>query len=505
MPELQPLSVRIVADRYALFDEIGSGGMATVHIGRLRGAAGFMRTVAIKRLHPALINDPEFVSMLIDEARLAARIRHPNVVQTLDVVLEGRELFVVMEYIHGESVSHLMRLAREQEVEIPYGIAVTIIADALQGLHAAHETKDERGGSLELVHRDVSPQNILVGTDGLSRVLDFGIAKSTGSLHISQIGRVKGKFAYIAPEQIADTDVGRQADVYSTSVVLWEMLTGRRLFHGESQEATLAQVLAGDVAPPSSIVSDIPRALDAVVLRGLARTPASRFPTAKAMAQALKSCCKLESDNEVAAWLERLAEERLQTRADSVARMERNFNASEVSELRDLLGQITDPERELNERPAQIRQPSAPRRGNESRYSLTVAAPAVARREKKRKLLMIVSIGAAVMTAAVVLWLTRPGRAATDAPRAPSLADSKAQVHATPNPIDVATPAVSQVLPQAQASETLVISADENDRTSAHPPAATARKAGRKGAASNAASSKSSKSDSPFSQLGGRL
>ena len=117
------------------------------------------------------------------------------------------ELFVVMEYIHSESVSHLMRLAREQEVEIPYGIAVTIIADALQGLHAAHETKDERGGSLELVHRDVSSQNILVGTDGLSRVLDFGITKFIGSLHISQIGRVKGKFAYIAPEQIANTDV----------------------------------------------------------------------------------------------------------------------------------------------------------------------------------------------------------------------------------------------------------------------------------------------------------
>ena len=402
MPELQPLSVRIVADRYALFDEIGSGGMATVHIGRLRGAAGFMRTVAIKRLHPALINDPEFVSMLIDEARLAARIRHPNVVQTLDVVLEGRELFVVMEYIHGESVSHLMRLAREQEVEIPYGIAVTIIADALQGLHAAHETKDERGGSLELVHRDVSPQNILVGTDGLSRVLDFGIAKLTGSLHISQIGRVKGKFAYIAPEQIADTDVGRQADVYSTSVVLWEMLTGRRLFHGESQEATLAQVLAGDVAPPSSIVSDIPRALDAVVLRGLARTPASRFPTAKAMAQALKSCCKLESDNEVAAWLEgsqksgfkRELTALLAWSATSTPAKSRSCATCSAGKLRIQSVNSTNIT-------TQIRQPSAPRRGNESRYSLTVAAPAVARREKKRKLLMIVSIGAAVMTAAV--------------------------------------------------------------------------------------------------------
>src|SRR5262245_51026591 len=169
-----------VIGRYALHGELASGGMATVHLGRLLGPVGFSRTVAIKRLHAQYAQDPEFVSMFLDEARLAARIRHPNVVPTLDVVATSGELFLVMEYVPGESLSRLARAARDRMERMPPRIVSAIMSGVLHGLHAAHEAKSERGEPLGIVHRDVSPQNVLVGTDGVARVLDFGVAKAAG-------------------------------------------------------------------------------------------------------------------------------------------------------------------------------------------------------------------------------------------------------------------------------------------------------------------------------------
>src|SRR6185312_6236622 len=163
------------AGRYALHGEIASGGMASVYYGRLVGPAGFARVVAIKRLHPQLAALPEFVTMFFDEVRLTARIRHPNVVPTLDAVYENGELFLVMEYVHGESLSNLVRLAREQGIFVPPKVATSIVCGILHGLHAVHEARDERGEPLHIVHRDVSPQNVMVGFDGHARLLDFGI------------------------------------------------------------------------------------------------------------------------------------------------------------------------------------------------------------------------------------------------------------------------------------------------------------------------------------------
>jgi len=201
---MQPPSekaVRVVG-RYALYAEIAAGGMATVHFGRLLGPVGFSRTVAIKRLHPQFAKDPEFVSMFLDEARLAARIRHPNVVPTLDVVATQGELFLVMDYVQGESLSRLIRAARERGHRIPPRIVSSILTGALHGLHAAHEAKNERGEPLNIVHRDISPQNVLVGSDGVPRVLDFGVAKAAGRVQTTREGQLKGKLAYMAPEQI---------------------------------------------------------------------------------------------------------------------------------------------------------------------------------------------------------------------------------------------------------------------------------------------------------------
>ena len=233
VPPQTPPAAGLVLGRYALHAELASGGMATVHIGRLMGPVGFARTVAIKRLHAHFAKDPEFVSMFLDEARLAGRIRHPNVVPVLDVVAEQGELFLVMEYIHGDSLSKLLRQVREQGEKMPLGVTVSILAGALQGLHAAHETTNDQGEPLEIVHRDISPQNIMVGADGITRVADFGIAKAAGRAQSTQDGQLKGKLCYMAPEQLAQRPVDRRTDVYSASVVLWEALTGQRLFQAD--------------------------------------------------------------------------------------------------------------------------------------------------------------------------------------------------------------------------------------------------------------------------------
>ena len=288
-----PATPRIVG-RYAIFDEIASGGMATVFLGRLMGAGGFARTIAIKRLHPQFAKDPEFVAMFLDEARLAARIRHPNVVPTLDVVASKGELFLVMEYVRGEVLSRLARALRTRGERVPVPIVLRVMGDALQGLHAAHEARDERGVSLQIVHRDVTPQNILVGADGVGRLLDFGVAKAAGRVHTTREGQIKGKLAYMAPEQLMGTGVGRQTDVYAASVVLWEMLAGERLFAGGSETDVIAKLLKREIKRPSEVADGIPPALDDVVMRGLAPTPEERYATRRATCALALSACGLQ-------------------------------------------------------------------------------------------------------------------------------------------------------------------------------------------------------------------
>jgi serine/threonine-protein kinase len=312
--------VRVVG-RYALYNEIAAGGMATVHFGRLLGPVGFSRTVAIKRLHPQFAKDPEFVSMFLDEARLAARIRHPNVVPTLDVVATQGELFLVMDYVQGESLSRLIRAARERHERIPVKFLGAIVGGALHGLHAAHEAKNERGEPLHIVHRDISPQNILVGTDGVARVLDFGVAKAAGRVQTTREGQLKGKLAYMAPEQISG-QVTRQTDVFAAAIVLWEALTAQRLFTGDNEGQILSKLLSGLVQPPSAVVPELPVQLDEVVLRGLAREPAHRYATAREFAIALERCVGVASATEVGDWVESMAHSALAQRAERIAEIE---------------------------------------------------------------------------------------------------------------------------------------------------------------------------------------
>jgi serine/threonine protein kinase len=309
--------------RYVLYDLIASGGMAAVHFGRITGSAGFMRVVAIKRLHPHLASDKKFTAMFLDEARVASRIHHPNVVGVIDVADLDGELFLVMDYVRGESLSTLLRAAAEKDELVPLAIASAVMIGALYGLHAAHEARDERGELMHVVHRDVSPQNILVDLDGVVRVADFGIAKAVSRLESTRDGEVKGKLAYMAPEQLISGAVDRRTDVYAASVVLWEAVTGQRLFQRGDPGAIVLAVMSGGRPPPSIHRAGIDTALDGVVLRGLSHAQASRFPTTLEMAEALAEVVKPASPREVAAWVARMGGAALDERLRRVTELER--------------------------------------------------------------------------------------------------------------------------------------------------------------------------------------
>lgn len=308
--------------RYWIYDEIAAGGMATVHLGRLVGPAGFTRTVAIKRLHPQFAKDEEFSSMFLDEARIAARIRHPNALTALDVVAAKGELYIVMDYIHGESLGKLLRGG-----PVPLAVASSISTQALLGLHAAHEAVDDRGVPLAIVHRDVSPQNILVGVDGVARVVDFGIAKAASQVHTTKAGKIKGKLSYMSPQQVQSEDVDRRADIFAAGVVLWESVVGRKLL--ARGDATITRVVGWQGIPAEDLAL-VPAFLQPIVQRALARDPEERYATAREMAVALADAVPPAGSMEVGDWVEERAHQILADRARAVSDVERQTTSSDV-------------------------------------------------------------------------------------------------------------------------------------------------------------------------------
>ena len=313
--------------RYALFGEIAAGGMATVYFGRQTGAVGFSRSVAIKQLHPQFARSPEFVAQFLDEAQLTARIRHPNVVSVLDVVARDGELFVIMEFVEGEPLSRLVRFAVEPS---PIPVASAILIQALLGLHAAHEATTETGEPLQIVHRDVSPQNILVGVDGATHVLDFGVAKAASRVNTTENGEIKGKIAYMAPEQLNNGELDRRVDVFAAGIVLWELLTGQRLFARGDPGAVVGAVLQGGVKPPSELRPGVSAELDAIVLKALASDREERFATAREMAVALENCAPPASSLTVGAWVEKVAGDSLRERAQRLREVEESSSVNAI-------------------------------------------------------------------------------------------------------------------------------------------------------------------------------
>lgn len=274
-------------ERYKLLARLGQGGMAEVYLAAWEVAPFVHRPVVVKRLHPHFNEDPRLVQMFIDEARLLTQLDHPHIVKTLEAgVIDGR-CCIAMEYLEGQPLQRVLRRANERggmAVHVAVGIAICM----LDGLHYSHETEDASGHPLEIVHRDVSPQNVFVSNDGQVKVLDFGIAKANSQEGRTATGIVKGKVGYIAPEQARAENVDRRADIWSAGVVLWEALTGARLFKAETDAATLGLTLQGQIPSASSRRADIPEELDAVLTRALQRDPALRYQSAGAMRKDLE-------------------------------------------------------------------------------------------------------------------------------------------------------------------------------------------------------------------------
>ena len=286
-PALPSSNAANTLGKYRLIAELGHGGMAEVYLTVARGPAGFNKLVVVKQIRPQLAEDPEFLGMFLDEARLAARLSHPNVVQTNEVGQEGERYFIAMEYLEGQPLNRIVhRLQKGGGLAL--SLHVKILSEALAGLHHAHELADYDGTHLGVVHRDVTPHNVFITYDGQVKVVDFGIAKALDSSSETRSGVLKGKVAYMAPEQARGERVDRRADVFSVGVMLWEAATGKRLWKGLPDITILQRLLSGEVPTPRSINPDVPEELEAIILTALAHQRDGRYATAADMETALE-------------------------------------------------------------------------------------------------------------------------------------------------------------------------------------------------------------------------
>jgi serine/threonine protein kinase len=300
--------------RFEVIAEIGTGGMASVYVARSTGSGGFKRLVAIKVMHAHLTSDESFVDMFLDEARVAATIHHPNVVPIIDVGFEDGLVFLIMDYIEGDSFSNVEKVAISLRRRIPLGITLRVVLDALAGLHAAHELCDLEGNHLKIIHRDVSPQNIVVGVDGVSRIVDFGIAKAESRVTTTKVGMIKGKLNFMAPEQLRSAQLDRRVDVFGMGVTLWEAVTLRRLYAGENDFDTARRILTGEYPALLDFDPRLPPVLDDICRKALHPDPDQRFLSADEFADAIEThlASSVASGRDVAAFISGVASQKLE-------------------------------------------------------------------------------------------------------------------------------------------------------------------------------------------------
>jgi serine/threonine protein kinase/predicted ATPase len=303
----EPSGPELIAGRYALVRLLAVGGMAEVWLARQRGLEGFEKLVVVKRILPHLAKDPEFVQMFLDEARTAADLRHTNIASVTDVGTEAGAYFIAMEYLHGQDLTHVVQRCKVLGERIPLQDVLQIVCDAAQGLDYAHRKVDRHGEAQQIIHRDVSPQNLLVTYEGATKLLDFGIASASHRTTHTEAGVVKGKYAYMSPEQFDGGLLDARSDLFSLGVVLWELVTLKRLFWKPSDAETLRAVMECRIPDPSSVQADCPPELEQIILRALARNPAQRFSSCAELAQALEALSEKlrlsRSPSRVGAWL----------------------------------------------------------------------------------------------------------------------------------------------------------------------------------------------------------
>ncbi|PKN56819.1 MAG: serine/threonine protein kinase, partial [Deltaproteobacteria bacterium HGW-Deltaproteobacteria-14] len=298
--------------RYELLAKLAVGGMGEVFLARTTGTGGFEKRLVIKRILPHLADDPEFIRRFIAEGKLVVRLRHAGIAQVLDMGEEGGVTFIAMEHVDGRDLGELMRLARSGAVEMPVPLIVTIIVRLLEALDYAHTATDDDGAALGIIHRDISPSNVMISRTGEVKLLDFGIARATERLQATTTGAIRGKYSYMSPQQAAGADLDARSDLFSLGVLMWELLAGFRPFDGVSDLLTLDRIRFFDPGPLTAAAPGVPGPVAAVVERLLQKAPADRFPSAEAAMRALMAWQNesgaLVVPRDLSAWLERVLE-----------------------------------------------------------------------------------------------------------------------------------------------------------------------------------------------------
>lgn len=446
--------------RYVVFEPIASGGMATLHLGRLIGPAGFTKTVAVKRLHSYLAKDPTFVNMFLDEARVASRVQHANVAATLDITSEDGSLHLILEYVHGATLAELLRAACARGEPVPVPVAIGMMLGMLAGLHAVHEAKDRHGVPLAIVHRDISPQNVLIGSDGVTKVVDFGVAKSAARVQATGVGEMKGKLSYMAPEQMRRADVDRRTDIFAAGVVLWELLTSTKLFVADDVQGLAMTMLMGEIPPPSQRRPELTPAIDAVVLRALAREPGERFQDANAMAIALEAAVPAANARAISEWVNGLVGGTLEARAALVARAE-DLDLSTLTDAHE--GLLTPSSKiRLSDEPTLVPAVNTP-----VRVVATAEGSSTPPRSRRR---LTLSIGA-VAVAATIVFAVVAGRGRA-APAQSSTPTGPSSLPVPSSATSVSMPAASDAAAMQDAPHA-ISSGKTSSAPTPRPPAAT--------------------------------
>lgn len=350
--------------RYRLIKRLAVGGMADIYLAQQYGRRGYERTVVVKTIRADLVDEEDLIAMLMEEARIASCLRHDNIVELYEVGEEGDTRFLAMEFVFGRDLGQVRDKCEEKDVRFPAKHVSTILVDVLDALfYAHHKATTDDGRRLEVIHRDVSPQNIIVGFDGSVKLLDFGLAKAAAQISRTRAGVLKGKYAYMSPEQVNFKGVDQRADLFSVGVILWEMMTGQRLFYRVSDYETVKAVVSCSVPFPKAVQADLPWNLSWVAWRALRRTPRWRYADAQRMRTSLLKNDprpRAEARDQLAEWMAYLFEEQLASR-DLALRRARNDPTRHRQILDagfELLEEVTDPDLRLRPRPA--KRPSAP-------------------------------------------------------------------------------------------------------------------------------------------------
>jgi serine/threonine protein kinase len=453
MSQPNKIELPLTTTKYRPIAELGRGGMATVYLTVVQGPGGFNKLQVLKRLRPALAADPEFLQMFLEEARLSARINHPNVVQTNEVGYDGQYYYIAMEYLDGQPLEAILRRSRDriETKMMPLELHLKVLADALGGLNFAHDLADFNGTPLNVVHRDMSPHNVVVTYEGSVKVLDFGIAKAADSSSDTRTGIMKGKCAYMAAEQFGGKNVDRRADVFAVGVMLWQAATGRRLWQNMGDAEIFAKLAKAEIPTPRSIKEDIPEALEKIIMKALAQSPEDRFATAADFQAALEGFMATLptriTQRELGKFVADLFEDRRKTIKAAIETQLKNPEVISSSDVRKtgevpLLWSLA---------PASTTGSSSAVQTNDTLASDVVVEVGAVASPRRRRLMLLGGLGvAAVLTIAVALFAKSHSTSVDPATTNDStLASDSAAPHVSPD----STPTLIQVAVKATPPE----------------------------------------------------